>query len=85
MFSMLIIGGFMSMLYLMNFTDVHTKGYEVTQLEGAREELVTQHEIKTMNLARVRSLSHIQGSSTVQRMIPARDPIYIVDTPVARR
>ena len=74
----------MSMLYLMNFTDVHTKGYELRKLELSREDLLSQHEVKMMNVARVRSLSHIQESGGVGTMIPAQNPIYITDAPVAR-
>ena len=77
MFTMVFIGGILCMLYLMHFTDIHTKGYELRKLELARNELVTQHEIKTMNVARVRSLSHIETSTVTASMIPMRNPIFM--------
>lgn len=86
MFVMIIMAGVMSLLYLMHFTDVHTKGYLLRKLEIDRESLKITQEMKQMNIAKVKSLSHIQNSSTVSRMIPVRSPIYLKsETEVAKR
>ena len=86
MFVMIIMAGVMSLLYLMHFTDVHTKGYMLRKLEIERERLNITQETKQMNIAKVKSLTHIQNSEAIRRMIPARNPIYLKsDSEVARR
>ena len=77
MFTMLILIGLMSTLYLMQFTKVHTKGYAVNRLESEYDLLKKEQEIKYTNISRVKSLSHIQETNQVQSMIPAISPIFI--------
>lgn len=77
MFIMIFMTGLMSLLYLMHFTNIHTKGYLLKKLESEREVLKNQQEIKRMNVARVKSLNHIRESSKVQNMLPIKNPIYI--------
>lgn len=85
MFSMVMLGGLMSFLYLMNYSDIQTKGYQLRKLEMERQELRTQHEIKMMNVSKVRSLGHIQKSAQLARMVPLRNPIYLnADSKLAR-
>lgn len=86
MFSMILLAGLMSMLYLMHFTDIHTKGYSLRKLEIEREALRSQQEIKVMNVAKVRALEHVQAGAKVTSMVPLRNPIYLKDdTAVAKR
>ncbi len=77
MFVLIVMAGVMSLLYLMHFTDVHTKGYLLKKLELERDELVEAQEIKQMNLAKVKSLDHIQSSGAIQGMVPARNIIFL--------
>lgn len=83
---MIFLAGLMSLLYLMHFTDIHTKGYTLKKLEIERQELRNQQEIKIMNVAKVRSLARIKESEAVARMVPLKNPIYLKsDTAMARR
>lgn len=77
MFLMIVMAGIMSLLYLMHFTDIHTKGYTLRKLELERNGLRITKESKQMNIEKVKSLNHIQNSSAVSHMIPARNPIYL--------
>jgi len=77
MFSMILVAGLMSFLYLMQFTDIHTKGYSLRRLETEQYVLKNAQESKYTNISRVRSLSHIQETDQVRRMIPAGNPIYL--------
>lgn len=77
MFVMIVMAGIMSLLYLMQFTDIHTKGYQLRKLEIEREQLQVVQETKQMNLAKVKSLEYVQNSQTVQQMIQVKSPIYL--------
>jgi len=83
---MIVMIGVMSLLYLMHFTDVHTKGYILRKLEIDRSTLTVEQEMKQMDIDSVKSLSHIQNSPKVQKMIPANSITFLKpDTEVAQR
>lgn len=82
---MIVLFGLISMLYLMNATEVYTKGQTLHRLELERQKLVTEQETKTMNVSRIRSLNYIEQSPAVQEMIPQRNMVYLQPaTEVAR-
>jgi len=86
MFAMIVAIGLISMMYLMQFTDIHTKGYSLRRLEGERDRLKTTQEIKYTNVSRVRSLSHIQQTEQVKRMVPATNVVYLKpDTAIVQK
>lgn len=76
MFTLLVLGALMSLLYLMEYNGIHTKGYELKKLELERDKLQVQREIKNTNLSKVTSLQHVENSETVKRLIPMRNPVY---------
>ena len=83
---MLILIGVMSLLYLMHATDIYTKGQTLRKLEVERQQLIGAQEAKQMNVSRIRSLSNIEQSEAVQKMIPQRSIIYLKpETEVAKR
>lgn len=83
---MLILFGLISFLYLKNATDIYTKAQTLHRLEVERQKLITEQEVKTMNVARIRSLNHIEQSTPVSKMIPQRNMIYLnPETEVAKR
>lgn len=67
-FSLSAIAVTMSLLYLTHYNSVATKGYDLRRLEADRQQLMTQHDIKNMKLAEVKSLSVISESERVSRM-----------------
>ena len=58
----------MSLLYLAHYNSVATKGYDLRRLEAARQQLMTQYDIKNMKLAEARSLAVISASDKVGNM-----------------
>lgn len=58
----------MSLLYLAHYNSVATKGYDLRRLEAARQQLMTQYDIKNMKLAEAKSLSVIAASDKVGGM-----------------
>lgn len=58
----------MSLLYLAHYNSVATKGYDLRRLEAARQQLMTQYDIKNMKLAEAKSLSVIAASDKVDGM-----------------
>lgn len=77
MFSMTFLIGILSFVYLMKFTEIQTKGYQLRKLELERNSLISSTETQTTSIARLRSLKDITDSSIASRMVPARNPIFI--------
>lgn len=77
LFGMTFMIGVLSFFYLMEFTQIHTKGYELRRLEVKKDSLITAQEIKSTDIAKLKSLNTIRESSITSGMIPARNPIYI--------
>lgn len=69
--------GLLSFVYLVKFTEIHTKGYQLKRLEIERDKLITAREAKNTNIARLRSLNAIRESNVTSRMVPARNPVFI--------
>lgn len=77
MFSVIIVIGLLSFVYLVNFTQLHTKGYQLRRLELEKEKLISVREVQNTNIAKLKSLATLQESNVINRMIPARNPIFI--------
>ncbi len=77
MFSMTFTIGLLSFFYLMKFTEIHTKGYQLRKLEIEHSKLLTAQETKVTDISQVKTLSAIRESSIISGMIPARTPIYL--------
>lgn len=69
--------GLLSFFYLMKFTEIHTKGYELRKLEIEHGKLLTAQETKVTDIAQVKTLRAIRESSIISGMVPARSPIFI--------
>lgn len=86
MFGLLLIIGVLSLLYLMQFSKVATKGYEITRLEVERNKLLTEREVMSVKVARERSLSSfLKDGSSIGHMITADRPEFFHAAPVAAR
>lgn len=85
MFSMTLMIGVLSFVYLVKFTEIQTKGYQLRRLEIERNKLVGAKEIQSTDIARMRALNTIRQSDIALSMVPARNLIYIrEDGEVAR-
>lgn len=69
--------GVLSFVYLVKFTEIHTKGYQLRKLEIEKDRLLSTGETQSTNIARLKSLNSIRQSSVTSGMIPARNPIFI--------
>jgi hypothetical protein len=76
-FGLSIIAILMSLLYLMHFNQVATKGYDLRRLEAARQELLNQYDIKNMKLAEVKSLARVIASDRVSAMRKPAEVIFV--------
>lgn len=76
MFSMTLMIGILSFVYLIKFTEIHTKGYQLRRLELERDRLMTARESQSTFIARARSLQSIQGSAVTSGMVPARNTVF---------
>lgn len=86
MFGLLLIIGVLSLLYLMQFSEVATKGYEITRLEVERNSLLTEREAMSVKVARERSLSSfLEDGSAISHMVNPNNPEFFHAAPVAAR
>ena len=77
LFSMTFVIGLLSFVYLIKFTEIHTKGYQLRKLEIERDQLMTARAAQSTDIARMKSLNEIRQSEITSRMIPARNPVFI--------
>ncbi|PIQ77434.1 hypothetical protein COV82_04690 [Candidatus Peregrinibacteria bacterium CG11_big_fil_rev_8_21_14_0_20_46_8] len=74
-FSLTFLIGLISFLYLLKFTEIHTKGYEVRKLELQRDQLLSEREAQRKDIESLKSLQSIrQGTSY---LIPARKTTFV--------
>ena len=76
-FTMTFLIGFLGFLYLVKFTEIHTKGYQLRKLELEKTKLLTAQEMQLTNIAKLRSLSTIRESDVASRMVQMKAPIYV--------
>ena len=69
--------GLLSFFYLIKFTEIHTKGYQLRRLELERDKLVSVREIKSTSISKEKTLASIKQSSITMNMVPVRNAIYI--------
>lgn len=74
---LLVIAVGMSLAYLIHFNRVATKGYDLRRLEAARQELMTQYDIKNMKLAEAKSLNTIINSDRISAMRKPNELIFV--------
>ena len=76
-FSLTFVIGLISFFYLIKFTEIHTKGYELRKLELERDKLMTVRESKVTEIAKMKSLQEIRESAITGSLVQARNPIYL--------
>lgn len=76
-FSMTFMIGMLSFFYLVKFTEIHTKGYELRKLELERGRLLNLRESQSTGIAQLRSLSAVRDSSIAKTMIPMKNPVFV--------
>ena len=76
-FGLTFMIGMLSFLYLMKFTEIHTKGYSLRRLELARSRLTTDRETQSAGIAKLKTLAAIRDSQVVARMVSAPTPVFI--------
>ena len=75
-----------NMNWLMQFSKVATKGYEITRLEVERNKLLTEREVMNVKVARERSLrSFLEEGNSIGHMVVANHPEFFHAAPVAAR
>jgi hypothetical protein len=76
----------MSIMFLVHYNNMATKGYVLKKLDVERQKLITEQEIKDMHLAEVRSLEAIQTRTIVAKMVNMNEPQFVrEDTGIASR
>lgn len=76
-FAMTLMLGTVSFFYLMKFTEIHTKGYQLRKLELEHDKLITAQQAQNTEIARLRSLVSIKESAMISHMVPARNTIFL--------
>lgn len=76
MFLLLVCIGLMSFLYLVKFTEIHTKGYQLRRIEIEKDSLIASRQIRSTDIARSKSLQHIRERAMEMNMIPATHIVY---------
>lgn len=77
LFSMTFMIGLLSFFYLIKFTEIHTKGYQLRKLELERDKLMTARAGQATEIARLKALTTVRESDITSRMIPARNPVFL--------
>jgi len=82
---LIVVAVMMSMLYLMHFNQVATKGYDLKRLEVDRQQLLDQNQVSNSNIDQVKSMPSILQSNRIQRMVRANNVSFVRgDTALAK-
>ena len=68
MFGLMFFAAILSMLYLLHFNQVATKGYDINRLDASHSQLLSQWDVRNMQLAQIKSLNYILGSGRIDGM-----------------
>lgn len=71
--------GLLSFFYLMKFTEIQTKGYQLQKLELEHSKLVASKETQSTGISKLKTLDEIKNSPIAQTMVPARASVFIKD------
>ena len=75
-FLLLVFIGVVGVVFMINFNNSATMGYQLTRLEAERDKLKTVQEQQNINLSRSQSLDYIRTSQRVGGMIPVNEVEY---------
>ena len=76
-FSMTLMIGIISFFYLLKFTELQTKGYQLKKLELEHNSLIDARETKTTQIAELKSLTAIREGAVGMSMVVAKAPVFI--------
>lgn len=65
---LMMMGLLLSMLYLLHFNQIATKGYDINRLDASHSQLLSQWDVRNMQLAQIKSLNYILGSGRLDGM-----------------
>jgi len=69
----------MSILFLVHYNNMATKGYVLKRLEVERQALLAEQEIKDMHLAEITSLEALKNRDKVAAMYNVNDKMFIME------
>ena len=75
-FTLTFLIGFISFMYMVKFTEIHTKGYEVNRLEIQRNKLLTERELQRKDIESLKSLQAIRDGT--HYMVASRNTVFIM-------
>ncbi len=82
-FAMTILIGVLSFFYLVKFTEVHTKGYQLRKLEIEKDHLLTARESKNTEISQLKTLNSILSSNAANRLVPVNTIVFVKEqTPI---
>lgn len=67
----------MSMLYLLHFNQVATKGYDLVRLEADRQQLLDHNQLSNRSIDQVKSMDSILKSNRIGRMVKANNVTFV--------
>ena len=77
LFSMMFFIGLLSFSYLVKFTEIQTKGYQLSKLEMERDQLTRLQEEQGMRISQLKSLEEIRSSTIASTMVPSKPAVFI--------
>lgn len=80
MASLMIMFVFLSVMYLMHYNQVVSRGYVLRDLENEKQDLLLDFEKSDSTLAKYESLSYVRESDVLDRMVRANNIIYAKDS-----
>ncbi len=74
---LIILAVMMSILYLMHFNQVATKGYDLVRLEADRQQLLDHNQLSNRSIDQVKSMDSILKSNRIGRMVKANNITFV--------
>lgn len=74
---LIILAVMMSILYLMHFNQVATKGYDLVRLEADRQQLLDHNQLSNRSIDQVKSMDSILKSNRISRMVKANNITFV--------
>lgn len=77
MIGLMMVAVLLSLVYLIHFNKVATKGYDLNRLDASRQQLLTQYDVKNMKLAQVKSMDNMIQSGRMESMRHPSNIIFV--------
>lgn len=82
--SLTILIGLVGFLYMVKFTEIHTKGYAVKKLEIERDELLSEREHQRKDIESLKSMQSVR-EATQYLVVPRKVTFVREESGLARR